>query len=399
MSVTSEPAQDGDRPWPAPGPDPGWWHGLAMEPVAMPMVAGPEEPPRSRRASGPRHRERRALPSAASDATAVFTADLVRPDPMRPDPMRAEPMRAEPTGAETARPEPMRGEPMRGEPMRAEPMRPDPMRADPMGADPMRGEPMRPDPMRGEPMRGEPMRAEPVRAQPMRAAATPAEPARAEPVPVSAAPTSPAAPPIWEPTVVEDGPGDRREWPVRTLRAMAPGRQPRAAFRPGRKVPRRRRNTRRPWIGLAALVLLALLAAFFAWFSAEPLWLSLGHGTPGTATVVSCPVHGIAKRCADFTADGDAFVAGKVTLLGGDGVRMGHTVPARMVSATASAAYVGQTTSRWAPSLLAVLLCGLGIAWLGGAFRLAERRSRWTAFGLSLTAPLLLTLGMLAAAW
>jgi hypothetical protein len=162
---------------------------------------------------------------------------------------------------------------------------------------------------------------------------------------------------------------------------------------------RRSRLTRHPLAGLTALVLLGLLATFFAWFSAEPLWLSLGHGTQGSATVDTCPVHGIAKRCADFTADGDAFVAVKVTLLGAGPVAPGRTVPARMVSATGSAAYTGSSAPRWVPSLLAVLLCGFGIAWLTGAYRLPGRRARLSALGLSLAGPLLLTAGMLAATW
>ena len=64
--------------------------------------------------------------------------------------------------------------------------------------------------------------------------------------------------------------------------------------------------------------------------------------------------------------------------------------------------HVGSTatyTAAVAPSLLGVLLCGLAIAWLTGAFRLPDRRARWRAFGLSLAGPVLLTVGMLAAAW
>jgi len=148
-----------------------------------------------------------------------------------------------------------------------------------------------------------------------------------------------------------------------------------------------------------ALVGVGLVALFFAWFGAEPLWLSLGHGTAGTATVQSCRVHGIARACADFSAGGDAFVAGKVTLLGAGDVAPGARVPARMVSATGSTAYAGGTTMRWAPSLLAILLCGFAIAWLTGAYRLPGRRARLGALALSLAGPLLLAAGMLAATW
>jgi hypothetical protein len=206
--------------------------------------------------------------------------------------------------------------------------------------------------------------------------------------------TTPVRTAIWEPAEGDDRP----EWPVRTLRAMRPGRRP-GATGPAAKKPRRRRPPRRPLPGLVALVLLALLAAFLAWFSAEPLWLSLGHGTRGVATVGTCDVHGIAKHCADFTADRDAFVAGKVTLLGAGPVEPGGTVAARMVSATGSAAYTGSSVWRWLPSLAGVVLCGFGIAWLTGAYRLPGRRRRLTALALSLAGPVALVAGMLAVTW
>jgi hypothetical protein len=205
--------------------------------------------------------------------------------------------------------------------------------------------------------------------------------------------TTVLAPPSWEPTE-----GDSRpEWPIKTLRAMRPGRRPSTNTSVPKPV-RRPRATRRPLPGLVALVLLGLVAAFFAWFSAEPLWLSLGHGTRGVATVGTCSVHGIAKRCADFTAERDAFVAGKVTLLGAGPVQPGGKVPARMVSATGSAAYTGSSVWRWLPSLMGVLACGFGIAWLTGAYRLPGRR-RLTGLALSLAGPLALIAGMLAITW
>jgi hypothetical protein len=197
--------------------------------------------------------------------------------------------------------------------------------------------------------------------------------------------------PVWEPDSSE-----RPEWPIKTLRAMRPGRRPTGSA-PAPKKPRRQRAPRHPLPGLIALVLLALLAAFFAWFSAEPLWLSLGHGTAGVAKVGTCETHGITRRCADFTAERDGFVAGKVTLLGAGPVQPGGTVQARMVSATGSAAYAGSSVWRWLPSLLGVLACGFGIAWLTGAFRLGRRRV--VAVALSMAGPLALTAGMLAVSW
>jgi hypothetical protein len=194
------------------------------------------------------------------------------------------------------------------------------------------------------------------------------------------APTAVLAPPIWEP---EDD-------------AMRPGRPPRVAIAARPRRVRPPRATRRPLPGLTAAVVLGLLAAFFGWFAAEPLWLSLGHSSTGTATARACPV---ARTCADFTADGNAFVATGVTLLGTGAVRPGTTVPARMVSPTGSAAYVGGAAPRWVPSLLAVLLCGFGIAWLTGGYRLPGRRRKLFVVGLSLAGPLLIVAGMLAVTW
>jgi hypothetical protein len=166
----------------------------------------------------------------------------------------------------------------------------------------------------------------------------------------------------------------------------------------GRVHPRRPRS---PAAGLTWLVALGLLAAFFGWFSAEPLWLSLGHGVPGTATVVSCSVHGIDGRCADFTPASGAFPATRVTLLGLGRVATGQQVAARMVSPRGWQAYGGDPAGlylRWIPGLLVVLLCGLGIAWGTGAARLPGRH-RTIAVLASLAGPILLAAGLFAAAW
>ena len=98
-----------------------------------------------------------------------------------------------------------------------------------------------------------------------------------------------------------------------------------------------------------------------------------------------------------MTADG--FLATKVTLLGTGQLSAGARIPARMVSATGTAAYVGTAAPRWVPSLLGVLLCGFGIAWLTGGYRLPGPRRRLFALGLSLAGPLLITTGMLAVTW
>ena len=96
-----------------------------------------------------------------------------------------------------------------------------------------------------------------------------------------------------------------------------------------------------------------------------------------------------------FAASGSGGMESAVANL----VKPGTKVPARMVSPTGSAAYVGSAAPRWVPSLLAVLLCGLGIAWLTGGYRLPGRRRKLFVFGLSLAGPLLIVAGMLAVTW
>src|SRR2546423_594807 len=155
--------------------------------------------------------------------------------------------------------------------------------------------------------------------------------------PPPVAPPLPPPPAVAEPPAVAALAAEDTQWPAQKLRA---GRLPRAVVRA--RNPRRVRQPRRPFPALVALLVLGLLAVFLAWVSAEPLWLSVGHGTRGTATVTTCHVHGLATRCADFTADGGTFLAQRVTLLGTGPVRPGTKVPARMVTATGSAGYAGR---------------------------------------------------------
>jgi hypothetical protein len=157
-------------------------------------------------------------------------------------------------------------------------------------------------------------------------------------------------------------------------------------------------------VALAATVAFALLAAFFAWQAAEPLWLALGHGEPGTATVTRCQAsEHVTYRCVAFQAASGAFTVEDVTLLGaGVAARAeGERLPARMVSAGHDRAYAVSTAGlhlRWSVALLLVLACGAGIAWATGATRLDDRRSRHWAVLTSFAGPLLLVLGFLIAA-
>lgn len=154
---------------------------------------------------------------------------------------------------------------------------------------------------------------------------------------------------------------------------------------------------------MIGMLVFAFVATFFAWFSAGPLLLTLGHAHHGRATVVNCPVSGIDKRCAQFVANDNAFTA-QVTLLGPTGAEApeGATIPAEMVSPTETIAYSGDDRSlylRWVPELAIVLLCGFGIAWSTGSFRLSGRRAKSLSLLISIAGPILLTAGMLAITW
>ncbi|BBH64832.1 hypothetical protein ACTI_15170 [Actinoplanes sp. OR16] len=192
-------------------------------------------------------------------------------------------------------------------------------------------------------------------------------------------------------------------WMSEQERAAAEAARPRTR-QPGR---RRRPATRRSPAGpLAALVTLSLLAAFFAWVSAEPFWLAVGHGDDGRATTIHCRGEGLTQRCAgSFVAGDGRFTASRVTLLGISGTsrQEGAVTPARMVSAGSDQAYAGGAGTlmnlRWILGFALVLICGYGIAQSTGAHRLETGMKRRRAVLLSFAAPILLQLGFLAAAF
>lgn len=251
-------------------------------------------------------------------------------------------------------------------------------------------------------------------------ASTPAASARktqAAPAPSASAPSaSPASPdtpaqelpvslmedtvPIWR-TVSEESAEDET-WLARRMRpGRHRGKNDATLPRP-RKPPKPPRHTA---AGLVSTILLSLLAAFFAWVSAEPLWLALGRGESGTVTVTECTGSGVNQRCVGtFTADGGAFTSEHVRLLGVDDEQRaeGTQLQALMVDRQADSAYIDSGSNllhlRWAIGLSLVLLCGVGIVWGTGALRLADRASRWKATLTALGAPVLLALGFVAAA-
>jgi len=133
------------------------------------------------------------------------------------------------------------------------------------------------------------------------------------------------------------------------------------------------------WVGLCAADPALPARHLFAWVSAEPLWLAVGHGARGTATVTTVPVAGWTSAAGHLRRHGLHRRA--VILIGArapqrrDGARVG----ARMIAAGGRLAYAGrpdQPHGGWLVGLALVLLCGLAIAWAGGAHRLPGRENR-----------------------
>lgn len=202
--------------------------------------------------------------------------------------------------------------------------------------------------------------------------------------------------PFW----MDPGVGERN--PADTTPQALPAAPSRLGVPPRRLPP----APRKPAAGLLTLLAFALVAAFFAWVSAEPLWLAVGHGDRGTATVTRCTGDGVTQRCTGvFTADGGAFTVPGVALLGVDGAEraQGAVVPARMTSRESRQAFVGGSDLtvhlRWAIGVLLVLLCGLGIAATTGAGRLETAPARRRAVLISLAGPLALLVGFLAVSY
>ncbi|MDG4822737.1 hypothetical protein O7635_12840 [Asanoa sp. WMMD1127] len=210
---------------------------------------------------------------------------------------------------------------------------------------------------------------------------------------------TPPAPP--KPLVVEEV--DRDAWSPTRLAAKA-----RSAARPARHAAKRGRRPRKPRgvrVGLAMLIVLALTGTFFAWVTAEPIWLAVGRGDSGTATVAGCVGSGLTQRCrGSFTAADGRYTTQGVRVLGVDEAQTapGTQVRAQMVHAGSTSTYLDDRlvlTLRWLLGLLLVLLCGVGIVFATGARRLEERWARRTATVCGLAAPLLVTVGFLAASY
>ncbi|MET8906667.1 hypothetical protein [Micromonospora sp. NPDC004551] len=196
----------------------------------------------------------------------------------------------------------------------------------------------------------------------------------------------------WDGTPLREEPRPRSaRWPVRRWAA--------------RRDPARPARPPDPVTGLSVLLSLTLLAAFFAWVSAGPLWLAVGHGTSGTAVITDCTGGGLTQRCRGlFQADGQRFLAHGIRVSGVPAERSatGSVLPARMTGPAAHIAYADAGAGRhlrWLLGLLLVAGCAAGIARWTGATRLPDRRHRRWAVGMALAGPLLITAGFLASAW
>ncbi|WP_344618889.1 hypothetical protein [Dactylosporangium salmoneum] len=195
--------------------------------------------------------------------------------------------------------------------------------------------------------------------------------------------------------------GKAEQWPPPAMRAMRQPRDDRRTSPPRRtRRPRRSRPPRGPLAGLTAMLLIGLLAGFFAWTSAEPFWLDMGHGVRGTAEVTACHGSGLLRHCrADFAAPGRETVDG-ARLMGVDGAT-GASVAAEMLPG-GRIAYAGNPSGlrvRWAAGLGLIVLCGVVLAWLTGAWRFARLRERATAWLLTAAAPVALSAAIVLAAY
>ncbi|MFI6238016.1 hypothetical protein ACIBD9_31005 [Micromonospora sp. NPDC050784] len=338
-----------DRPTgPAVGDDPG------PEPV-VPRVTGVAPQPRLVPGADPG--AQRPTPTGRSAAPARPTPAAPSPTPTRPTPGAPVPSPARPgsagapTGSASAGAEPVEVEPTTGAPVDAVPRR-------------------------------VPVRQQGRRQRDHRPDGDPSDDDGAFWAPIEQV--------HWDGTPVRTDPAPARFRGFRLARRRAPSRTPPPPD---------------PLPGLAALVMLSLVAAFFAWVSAGPFWLAVGHARTGTVVIDECSGGGLTQRCRGiFTAEDGQFIAHGVRVSGVpvEGSAAGTPLPARMTGPDSGTAYADVGLGRhlrWLPGLLGVLGCTAGIVRWTGSARLPGRRHRRWAVAAAIAGPTLITVGFLAAAW
>jgi hypothetical protein len=151
---------------------------------------------------------------------------------------------------------------------------------------------------------------------------------------------------------------------------------PRDLWFPSKPVVKKSRVKRRAPVPLAValpyVIFFALLTAFFSWVVSEPLWLAVGHGSTGTATVSKCVGSGVSQRCIG------ELEGTRVTLLGvpekDSGI--GSKIEVRRVGEHSDRAYAGSLFLRWFAGLVMIFACGTGIRARRWRPRRGRRRDR-----------------------
>ncbi|MFI6268110.1 hypothetical protein [Micromonospora zamorensis] len=362
-----------------PGPDPASPRsaGVAPQPRLVPgadpgAASRPSPSPRPSPApplGADRHEEQQATPSRQAATSSREEAAQVAATPARPTPAAPMPTPARPTPAAPA-------------PSPARPGSPGP----PVGLAPAATEAVEMEPTTGAPVDAVPRRV-PVRQQSRLQRENRSD---GDAPDDDGAFWAPIEEVHWDGTPVREDPAPSRD----------------RGFRPvGRRAPSRTAPPPDPLPGLAALVTLSLVAAFFAWVSAGPFWLAVGHARVGTVMLDGCTGDGLTQRCrGTFTADDGRFIAHGVRVSGvpaGENAS-GTPVPARMTGPDAGTAYADTGVGRhllWLPGLLVVLACTAGIVRWTGSARLPGRRHRRWAVTAAIAGPVLMTVGFLAFAW
>ncbi|QSB04883.1 hypothetical protein [Natronoglycomyces albus] len=179
-------------------------------------------------------------------------------------------------------------------------------------------------------------------------------------------------------------------------------------FKPPKTPKPTEQRMRRPLLALPGLIVIGCLMVFFAVVSAEPFWLGVGKSESGTVTVDRCEGGDFAPRCIGTFDSAESDLAlervrltGNPTLPDGSALDAGDEIQAVVTGSSATTAYNGDTLGlhlRWIPGFTLVLLGGLLLVPMMGAWRLDKPR-RALAVLSCFAAPVVLLLATLAVTW